>query len=80
MDSWSSDGSIQNGNKSLMIRPGFKVKTNEEEYSFFVIDYNVDTIDPDNEGVYMLEVSKTSYSGEWGSWQDRMRAGIFIVE
>lgn len=79
-DGWGSDESIADGKKSLMIRPGFKVVTDVEEYMLFLIDYAVDTIDPDNEGVYMLEVSKSSYSGEWDSWQVRMRAGISIVE
>ena len=63
-----------------MIRFGFDVVTDVDTYSFFIIDYNVDTISPENEGVYMLEVHKSSYNGEWESWQKRMRAGISIVE
>lgn len=77
---WSSDETVRNGGTSLMLRSDYKVVTDVEEYSFFLIDYTVDTIDPNNEGVYMLEVSKLSYSGEWEAWQIRMRAGISIVE
>ena len=79
-DGWSSSESIDHGKNSLMIRFSFDLKTDKDSYSFFIIDYNPDTINPDNQGVYMLEVSKTSYSGEWESWQKRMRAGISIVE
>ncbi len=79
-DSWSSSESIEYGKRSLMIRSAFKIVTDVEEYDLFLIDYVIDTIDLENEGVYMLEVSKLSYSGEWESWQNRMRAGISIVE
>ncbi len=78
--SWSSSEVRENGDKSLMLRPDYKVVTDVDEYSFFLIDYTVDTIDPNNEGIYMLEVSKLSYNGEWEAWQSRMRAGISIVE
>ena len=77
---WSSSKSIRYGKTSIMIRFVFDVVTDVDTYSFFIIDYNVDTISPENEGVYMLEVHKSSYNGEWESWQKRMRAGISIVE
>lgn len=77
---WSSGEKIEYGKRSLMLRPDYKVVTNVEEYSFFLIDYVIDTVDPNNEGIYMLEVSRLSYSGEWETWQDRMCAGVSIVE
>ncbi len=79
-DGWSSDESIDGGESSLMIRFSFDLKTDKESYNFFIIDYNTDNINTDNNGVYMLEVSKSSYSGEWEPWQKRMRAGISIVK
>ncbi len=60
-----------------MIRFVINVNTEVDAYQFFVIDYYTDTINPDNEGVYMLEV-KLADSDNLGTWQDRMRAGIFI--
>lgn len=75
-----SNESVEYGKRTLMILPKFEVVTDVEEYRFYLIDYAIDTIDPDNEGVYMLEVCKLSYNGEWESWMDRMRAGISIVE
>ena len=79
-DSLSAEKSIRYGKKSVMIRFGILISTDIDDYSLFIIDYNTDTIDPDNEGVYMLEIAKQSYDGEWESWQDRMMPGISIVE
>jgi hypothetical protein len=79
-DGWSSSESIEFGKKSLMIRSGYKVITNEEEYLFFVVDYNEDTINPDNAGVYMLQVTTWVDSDNLGSWQERLCAGIYQPE
>ena len=77
-DGWSSDESIKDSKKSLMIRFSFDVKTDKDTYHFFVIDYNKDTINPDNQGVYMLELIKFTDEKDLESWQDRMRAGLNI--
>ncbi|AEY66722.1 DUF5104 domain-containing protein [Clostridium sp. BNL1100] len=77
-DGWSSDESIEDGKKSLMIRFSFDVKTDKDTYHFFVIDYNTDNINPDNQGVYMLELIKFTDEKDLESWQDRMRAGLYI--
>jgi len=45
-----------------------------------IVDYEVDTIDPDNEGVYMLQVTPWADSDDLGSWQDRLCAGIYKQE
>ena len=58
----------------------FKVTTGVDVYSLMMIDYPTDTINPDNEGVYMLEIVKESYDGEWKAVEERMRPGIAIVE
>ena len=85
IDSWKveSRGSIKSiryGKKSWMIRFSITISTAKEDYVIFVIDYNVDTMNSDNQGVYMLEFSKSSYSGEWNYWQNRMCAGISIID
>jgi len=80
-DGWASSTAMEYGKKSWMIRFGFQIVSDVDEYDFFVIDYNTDTINPDNEGVYMIQLRKLSYEGSWGgSWQERMRAGIYIQE
>lgn len=83
IESWerdvvASDESMSGGKRSLMIRFGFTVKTDKDVYQFFVIDYNVETINPDNQGIYMLELIDNYGERELESWQDRMRAGIYI--
>jgi hypothetical protein len=77
-DGFASDESMEHGKRSWMIRFGFTVKTNKDVYQFFIIDYNVDTINTDNQGVYMLELIDNYGKRELESWQDRMRAGIYI--
>jgi len=79
-DGWASDGKIDHGKRFLMIRFRINIKTDKEEYRFFVMDYNMDTINPDNEGMYMLEVCRASYEGIYLGWQERMRGGIDIRE
>ncbi|MCL1917959.1 MAG: DUF5104 domain-containing protein [Peptococcaceae bacterium] len=76
-DGISGDESIRYGKKSSMIRFGINVNTNKDTYRFYVIDYITDTINPDNQGVYMLEVRLVD-SPNTGSWQERMRAGLYI--
>lgn len=77
-DDWASEESIEDGKKSLMIRFSFDVKTDKDTYHFFVIDYNTDTINTDNQGVYMLELIKFTDENDLESWQDRMCAGLYI--
>jgi hypothetical protein len=76
-DGWASDGSIEYGKRSDMFRYGFDLIKDNETYLFFIIDYSTDTINPDNEGVYMLEL-RLPGSPNTGSWQERMRPGIYI--
>jgi len=82
IDSWERDGlsseeSIRYGKKTLMIRFAFDIKTDKDLYLCYLIDYITDTINPDNEGVYMLEL-RLPGSPNTGAWQERMRAGLYI--
>lgn len=65
------------GKKTTMLCYSIYVSTDKEIYILFVIDYVTDTIDPDNEGVYMLEVCLVD-SPNTGAWQERMRAGLYL--
>lgn len=75
-DSMSTSRASDDGKKSFMLRPCFKVATETKNYFFFLIDYAEDTFDPNNKGLYMLEVWSESYSEDTPSWQERMCAGI----
>ena len=79
-DNFYSEEAIEYGKRKKLLLTEIFVYTDRDEYCLFVYDYNPDTIDPDNEGIYMIEVSKLSYNGTWESWEDRMRAGIDIIE
>lgn len=79
-DSASGDKVVENEKKSTMLRYGFDVVTDADEYCFFVIDYAEDTIDSRNKGLYMLEIYKKSYAGDLEAWQNRMKAGISIYQ
>ena len=77
----SSDGLIDYGKKSIMLRTFYKVTTDEEAYMFFVLDYTTDTIDPDNEGLYAIRVIKAEdRNTQFTYWQDMMIAGIYKPE
>jgi len=78
-DGFSSSESIESGKRSWMIRYGFTLKTDKGIYEFYVVDYSIDTINPDNQGVYMLELIE-DYGNRpvGGGWQERMRAGIYM--
>ncbi len=77
-DGISSDITIEHGKKTVMARFGLDIKTDKDTYHFYVIDYITDTIDPDNEGVYMLELIEYTDQSDLQAWQNRMRAGIYI--
>ncbi len=61
-----------------MIRFSVTISTDKDDYLLFVIDYNTDTINPDNEGVYMMQIMKLADRNNQPSWQERLCAGIYI--
>ena len=80
-DAAPADEKTDGGKKSLMIRFVINITTDKDEYQLFVIDYNLDTINPDNEGVYMLEIERAADGNISGlSWQEKLCAGIYRSE
>ena len=75
---YASSATTNYGEKSLMLRFPIRINSENDGYGFFVIDYCTDTIDPENEGLYMLEVFQLEERTTIGPWQDRMRPGIYI--
>ena len=83
--SWERDsfmGKTANdyGKKTRFLRSVFVASSDNCKYYIVLYDYFVDTRNVKNEGLYMLEVSRFDYDGEWSPWQNRMRAGISIVK
>ena len=79
-DGFSSDGKIEYGKRYYLYRYGYNNTTDIDKYVFFFMDYVIDTFDKDNEGLYMLEVNKKNYRMKYDSWQERMKAGIYIYQ
>jgi hypothetical protein len=83
VESWertgfSSGESIRDGKKSVVQRSFFTVKTDQDEYRFFLIDYPKDTINPDNKGLYTLRViKKVDEDTEFTKWTYMEIAGIY---
>jgi hypothetical protein len=81
--SWERDGisgstAVEYGKTSKMIRYSINLMTDIKTYRFYVIDYNTDTINLDNQGIYMLELIIYTEREDLDYWQNRMRAGIYI--
>lgn len=86
VESWvrtgfSGDDSIEDGKKSTKLRSLFTVKTDKDEYRFFLIDYSKDTINPDNKGLYTLRViKKADEDTQFTNYEDMEIAGIYQPE
>ena len=83
--SWERDsfmGTTANdyGKKTRFLRSVFVASSDNCKYYIVLYDYFVDTRNVKNEGLYMLEISRFDYDGEWSPWQNHMRAGISIVK
>ena len=76
-----SDGLIENGNRWEKLFSWFNVVTDKERYVFFILQYSVDTFDPDNVGVYSLRVVKEAdeYT-QMTYWTDMEIPGIYQPE
>lgn len=80
-DTLSSHESIEYGKKSEFIRSWYTVTTNVGVYDFFFLDYTVDTINPDNAGLYALRAVKAEDREKHFTYaQDMAIAGIYIPE
>lgn len=76
-----SDEDFEYGKRSKMIRSFFYVTTDKEKYVFFLLDYPVDTINPDNKGLYTLRVIKAEdEKAQLTYWQKMKIPGIYKPE
>lgn len=83
--SWARDGEppaggeVSFGRRTRQIRAWFEVNTTIENYLIFLIDYTVDTINPENAGLYMLKIIRAEDEHQLeGAWQDWATPGIII--
>lgn len=66
---------MEYGKREREIKSHFNIDVGEESYSFFLVDYPINTLDPDNLGLYTLRV--TNYEEDL-SWQEKRVPGIYI--
>lgn len=73
-----NEGANDYGKKTNTLRCLYTVTTNEDVYLVFFIDELVDTENPDNEGIYMLQIIKEADRSKYFDWGDKTKcAGIY---
>ena len=78
--SGSGSESIEYGKRSFLIRYSIYIVTDEDDYSLYVMDYCIDTINPDNEGMYTLELRSSPINYTRETVRERLRPGIIFYE
>ncbi len=83
--SWSRDESsvvldtVEYGKRSKQLTTWYTIKTTQEEYLVLLIDYPIDTIEPDNEGLYTLKIIKSADENKLtGTTEDWTLPGIYL--
>lgn len=80
-DRFMSTGSIEDGKKSVIPVTWYTVKTDDDDYMFFLIDYVENAINPDCAGLYTLRVIKAvDEETQFTSWQKMEIPGIYKPE
>lgn len=79
--SGATDGVYNYGSRMTKSRSWYSVKTDKEEYLFFLLEYPEDTEHPDNVGLYMLQVIKMAdKKAQFDGGQKILCAGIYKPE
>lgn len=77
-NAFSAPEKIENGKESLELQSVYTVTTDKDKYMFFIIEYNKDTFNPDNIGLYTLRVIKAKDEDtQFTYWQDMKIPGIY---
>ncbi len=85
--SWSRDESpvvfdnVEYGKKSKQLSGWYGLETTEQTYLIFLVDYPIDTMNVENEGLYSLMIIEAEDENELtGTWEDWAIAGINIPD
>lgn len=83
--SWSRDNSpvvydrVEYGKKSKQLSGWYGLETTEQTYLIFLVDYPIDTIEPENEGLYSLMIIEAEDENKLiGTWEDWTIPGVYI--
>lgn len=83
IESWereklTSEQSIDYGKKSEMIASWYIINTEYDKYLFIIIDYSIDTIEPQNAGLYtVFAVKEEERDMHYTYWTEIKIAGIY---
>jgi hypothetical protein len=76
-----TDESFEYGKYSRELKSWYVLTTTEDTYIFFMLDYDPDEIEPDNDGMYALRVFRESDAAtQEGAWQDMSIPGVYKPE
>lgn len=85
--SWSMDespivfDSTEYGSKKKQLVTWYTLNTDEQNYSVFLVDYPIDTIDPKNVGLYSMRILRTEDENKLsGTWEEWVIPGIYILD
>ena len=78
-DTVGSYEDIEYGKKDILIFSFYTVTTDVGVYKFFLLDHSINTIDPNNAGLYSLRAIKSKdEKTQFTFWEDMQIPGIFI--
>ena len=74
--------SIRPNGRSVSIRARYTVVTDQDTYTFLMLDYLMDTLEPDREGLYTLRVIRQADEETQPAWywEDIILPGIYRPE
>lgn len=75
------DGDYEYGKRTKEVKSFYTVITDKQTYVFFLLDYPVNTINPNNTGLYSLRIIKAEdKKTQLTSWQKMKIPGIYKPE
>jgi len=83
-DRYGGNTETVNGKKYNQLLSWYTVTTNKDKYRFYISDYIIDTINPDNVGMYTLHVIRAEEADADSpfiiNWEYKEVAGIYKPE
>ena len=84
--SWSRDespivfDSVEHGNATKQLVTWYTLDSDEQSYLVLLVDYPIDTINPENAGLYSISILKAEDENKLvGTWEDWAIPGIYIM-
>jgi len=85
--SWNRDespmvfDSVENGGKTKQLVTWYTLDTDEQSYFVLLVDYPVDSIDPENVGLYLIRILRVEDENKLvGTWEEWVIPGIYILD